>query len=57
MKLTKFIVKQYDYRPIIKGNGFDGLRLGEDREEAEKFIDFINKIIEVYNESDKEEEE
>lgn len=39
-----FIVKQYDAdeRPIIKGNGFDGLEIGTDREDAQDFIDFVN---------------
>ena len=44
--MEMFIVKQYNSEgPIIKGNGFDGLRVGEDRQEAQEFIDFINKII------------
>jgi hypothetical protein len=39
-----FIVKHYssDDRPSIKGNGFDGLEIGEDRQEAEEFINWIN---------------
>ncbi len=39
-----FIVKHYssDDRPSIKGNGFDGLEVGEDRQEAEEFINWIN---------------
>ena len=42
-----FVVRQYigDDFPSIKGNGFDGLRIGDDREEAEAFIAFVNKII------------
>lgn len=45
--IEKFIVKHYhgDERPVIKGNSFDGLEIGEDREEAEEFIEFINNII------------
>lgn len=45
--MDKFIIKQYskEERPILKGNGFDGLEIGEDREEAQEFIDFINKAI------------
>ena len=40
-----FVVRHYasDDYPSIKGNGFDGLRVGEDREEAEEFIDWVNK--------------
>jgi hypothetical protein len=39
-----FVVRHYaeDERPMIKGNGFDGLEIGEDREEAEAFISWIN---------------
>ena len=45
--MEKLTIKHYssDERPIVKGHGFDGLEIGEDREEAEKFIDFINKLI------------
>lgn len=47
--MEKFIVKQYDEseRPIVKGNGFDGLEIGNDREEAEDFINFINVLIDI----------
>ena len=31
-----------DARPFIRGNGFDGLELGENLEEANKFISWIN---------------
>lgn len=39
-----FVVRHYtdDQRPSIKGNGFDGLEVGEDRQEAEEFIAWIN---------------
>lgn len=39
-----FVVRHYsdDERPSIKGNGFDGLEVGEDRQEAEEFIARIN---------------
>ena len=42
-----FVVRYYtnDERPSIKGNGFDGLEIGEDRQEAEEFIAWINKRI------------
>jgi hypothetical protein len=47
--MHKFVVKHYssDESPTIKGNGFDGLEIGEDREEAEEFITFINSLIEA----------
>ena len=40
-----FVVRFYasDHYPSIKGNGFDGLQVGEDREEAEEFIAWVNK--------------
>lgn len=46
--MERFIVKHYsdDEQPSIKGNGFDGLRIGQDREDAEAFIEFVNKLIE-----------
>lgn len=42
--MEPFVVKHYseDERPTIKGNGFDGIEVGEDREEAQGFIDFVN---------------
>ncbi len=42
-----FAVKHYndDERPIIKGNFFDGLAVGEDREDAEAFIEWVNARI------------
>ena len=46
-----FVVRHYasDDYPSIKGNGFDGLRVGEDREEAEEFIDWVNKHCVIAN--------
>jgi hypothetical protein len=46
-----FIVKHYtnDPHPCIKGNGFDGLTIGNYREEAEEFISFVNELIEYKN--------
>jgi hypothetical protein len=43
-EIEPFVVKHYssDERPIIKGNGFDGLEVGEDRDEAEHFIQWLN---------------
>ena len=40
-----FVVRFYasDHYPSIKGNGFDGLQVGEDRKEAEEFIGWVNK--------------
>jgi hypothetical protein len=44
VKLEPFVVKHYaeTERPIIKGNGFDGLQVGEDREEVQQFVDWLN---------------
>jgi hypothetical protein len=44
-----FVVRHYtaDERPIIKGNGFDGLEIGTDREEAQEFVDWINERLGV----------
>ena len=45
--MEKFVVKHYadEAHPSIKGNGFDGLVVGEYREEAEKFIEFVNNLM------------
>lgn len=45
--MEPFVVKHYsaDERPTLKGNGFDGLEIGETREEAEEFVDQINRLI------------
>lgn len=53
--MEKFIVKHYgnEPHPCIKGNGFDGLTIGDYREEAEEFIIFINKLIEQINTNNK----
>lgn len=42
-----FVVRHYteDEGPTIKGNGFDGLRIGEDRDEAEEFIHWVNAAL------------
>jgi hypothetical protein len=42
-----FVVRHYteDRFPLIKGNGFDGLQVGKDREEAEEFVAWINERI------------
>lgn len=49
-----FVVKHYagDERPTIKGNGFDGLEVGKDREEAEAFVAFINAAIAAERDQD-----
>lgn len=46
--MEKFVVKHYvdEAHPSIKGFGFDGLVVGEYREEADDFIGFINDILE-----------
>ena len=40
-----FVVRHYtsDGRPCVKGNGFDGLEIGNDRQEAEEFVAWINQ--------------
>jgi hypothetical protein len=45
--MEPFIVKHYseDERPTIKGNGFDGLEIGQDRAEAEEFVAFVNGLV------------
>ena len=42
-----FVVKHYtsDEYPSIKGNGFDGLRVGDDRQEAEEFVAWVNRRL------------
>lgn len=47
-----FVVKHYagDERPILKGNGFDGLEIGAEREEAQAFVDWINTLLRELNE-------
>jgi hypothetical protein len=44
--MEPFVVRHYtgEERPVIKGNGFDGLEVGETREEAERFVAFVNAI-------------
>jgi hypothetical protein len=44
-----FVVRHYvaDDRPSIKGNGFDGLTLGEDREQAEAFVAWVNSRLAI----------
>ena len=46
--LEKFEVKHYtdSPHPCIKGNGFDGLTIGDYRDQAEEFVLFMNKLIE-----------
>ena len=41
-----FVIKHYtsDDHPTLKGNGFDGLIIGEDREEAEEFVAYVNQL-------------
>lgn len=47
-----FVVKRYtgDERPTLKGNGFDGLEIGTDREEAQAFVDWVNILLRELNE-------
>lgn len=45
--MEPFVVKHYsaDERPMLKGNGFDGLEIGETRDEAEAFAARVNELI------------
>ena len=45
--LERFVVKHYSdhAHPSIKGNGFDGLVVGEYREQAEEFINLVNILV------------
>jgi hypothetical protein len=47
MKVEPFVLKHYagEERPTLKGNGFDGLEIGGDRDEAQKFVDWVNARI------------
>lgn len=47
MKIEPFMAKHYvsQARPTIYGNGFDGLEVGETREEAEEFVKWINSRL------------
>lgn len=49
--MEKFIIKHYadTPHPIIKGNGFDGTVIGDFRDEAEDFINFVNELVEHRN--------
>jgi hypothetical protein len=42
-----FVVHHYteNHNPTLKGNGFDGLVLGEDRTEAEEFVNWVNTAL------------
>ena len=52
----EFVVRHYsaDDRPTIKGNGFDGLQVGEDRQEAQEFVDYVNKLAARLAEAERE---
>lgn len=45
--MEPFAVKHYsaDERPTLKGNGFDGLEVGETRDEAEGFVAWVNRRV------------
>jgi hypothetical protein len=47
--VEKFIVKHYngEAHPSIKGHGFDGTTLGDERYEADDFVEYINSMIEL----------
>lgn len=44
MRIQPFVVKHFgtNDRPTVEGNGFRGLELGHTREEAERFITWVN---------------
>lgn len=46
--MEKFVIKHYtdQAHPSLKGFGFDGLVIGEYRDEAEEFAEFLNSILE-----------
>lgn len=46
-EVEPFVVRHYtsDERPTIKGNGFDGLEVGETREDAETFVAWLNAAL------------
>jgi hypothetical protein len=45
--MEHFVVKHYvgDAHPSIKGNGFDGLTIGDKRVDAEEFVSWVNAVI------------
>ena len=45
--MEHFVVKHYhgDPHPTIKGNGFDGLVVGDCRDETDEFVSYINTVI------------
>ena len=45
--MEHFVIKHYheDPHPTIKGNGFDGLVIGNYRDEAEEFVTWVNAVI------------
>lgn len=57
--IKPFVVKHYssEERPSIKGNGFDGLEVGSDRQSAEDFVAWVNKLIRELDASEAELEE
>jgi len=52
--MENFIVKHYGdtAHPVVKGHGFDGLTIGDYREEANDFIEYINSMIELIDRLD-----
>lgn len=58
-RVEPFVVKHYlgDSHTTIKGNGFDGLTVGDDMSEAEAFVQWINARLAELVEYRREEEE
>ena len=50
--MDKFTIKHYsgEERPILKGNGFDGLEIGVEREDSQPFIDYVNRLADSLKE-------
>jgi len=49
--VEKFIIKQYpcNANPSIEGNGFNPIPLGDNNDDAEEFIGFVNDLIDTIN--------
>lgn len=59
VRIYPFVVKHYslDKHPTLKGNGFDGLTIGDDRSEAEAFVQWVNDRLAELVEYRREEED
>lgn len=52
LSLEEFVIKNYvgHDRPIIKLNNLDELEIGDNQEEGQEFVDFVNMLIQYKNE-------